>query len=180
MLASTTVTSASPAWQRRCPVQGRYSRRRPPPAFAARFCSDKRFRRGNDRARRRAANGSSTGSEPVAMTIVSARMTCAPVSVSTSTVLPSRNLPRPCTIFTRALRSRPSTPLFSRPTMPSFQRDGLGKIEFRRLDRDTERALGGRHMAAPSRIPPAAWISALEGCSRHSRQVPPACRPFRR
>ena len=45
---------------------------------------------GRDHLAAEGKRGSSTGAEPVAMTIVSARMSCVPVSVSTSTVLPSR------------------------------------------------------------------------------------------
>ena len=117
-------------------------------------------------------NGSSTGAEPVAMTTVSARITCVPVSVSTSTVLPSRNLAQPWTILTLAFFSRPATPLVSRPTMPSFQATVLPRS-----------SVGAATEMPSGLLPPAicdafsnssaAWISALEGMQPTLRQVPP-------
>ena len=58
--------------------------------------------------------------EPVAITTISARITWRPVSVSTSTVLPSRNRHALDGLDLRPLE-RPATPLLRRPTMPSFQ-----------------------------------------------------------
>src|ERR1019366_2860943 len=118
-------------------------------------------------------NCSSMALEPVAITTCSARMTCSPISVSTSTVLPSRNRAQPSTTFTPARFSSPETPLFSRPTMPSFQ-----SIVF-------ARSSSGRLTEMPSGLAPdpiraifsncsAAWISALDGMQPILRPGPPS------
>jgi hypothetical protein len=117
-------------------------------------------------------NGSSTGAEPVAMTIISARMTCSPISVATSTVLPSRNRAWPSTILTLAFFSSPATPLVSRPTMPSFQ----ATVFARSISGDeTEMPIGALPAAKCIAFSnsSAAWISALDGMQPILRQVPP-------
>ena len=72
-------------------------------------------------------DGNSTATEPVAITTVSARMTCRPVSVWTSTVLPSRNRAHPAIDLTPARFSRPETPVvIGRQFRPSRQSCGQG------------------------------------------------------
>lgn len=117
--------------------------------------------------------GNSTGAEPVAMTIASAWIVFGPVSVSTTTVLPSRKWARPWTILTLALRSRPATPLLRRWTMPSFQATACFRSSF------------GSAAVRPKGVLPAAasvafsnssatWIIALEGMQPTLRQEPPS------
>ena len=92
------------------------------------------------------SDGSSTGSEPVAITTVSARMTCVPVSVSTSTVLPSRNVARPWTILTLALLQQAEHAAVQPADDAVLPGDRLGEIELGRLDADAERAFRAGHM----------------------------------
>lgn len=121
-------------------------------------------------------SGSSTGSEPVAMTTLSARIVWVPVSVATSTVLPSTNLAQPRIDFTPAFFSSPPTPMFSRSTMPSFQAMVLAKSIF---GADADRPKGVLPAAASSSLwnSSAAWISALDGIQPTLRQVPPSGAP---
>ncbi len=106
------------------------------------------------------------------MTICSARTTCRPVSVSTSTVRPSRKRALPATSLTPARFMSPETPLVSRPTMSSFQ--AMVRAS----------SIAGRAAVMPSGLAPAAiavrrwnssaaWISALDGMQPMVRQVPP-------
>ena len=121
---------ARPSWRRRCRVRARYSRRRPRPVSPAPRVSASAS---VDEITRRRTAGTAARRPPSRWRspLVSARMTCRPSSVSTSTVLPSRNVAQPTTILTPAFLSRPATPLFSRPTMPSFHAMVLREVETR-------------------------------------------------
>ena len=97
----------------------------------------------------------------------------APVSVSTSTVLPSRNRAQPATILTPAFFSSPATPLVSRPTMPSFQAIVRARSSRGLRGRDAERVLARAPSARRFANSSAAWISAFDGMQPTLRQVPP-------
>jgi hypothetical protein len=118
------------------------------------------------------SDGSSTGTEPVAMTICSARISCSPVSVSTTTVLPSRNRARPWMDFTPAFFNNPATPVVSRPTIRSFQ----AIVFFMSMAGSASEMPSGSLPPAKCvtfRYSSAAWISALDGMQPMVRQVPP-------
>ena len=87
------------------------------------------------------------------MTMFSARINWSPVSVVTSTVLPSRKRALPWTIFTLVFCNRPVTPLVSRLTMPSFQSIVL------------PRSISGEATEMPSLLPPSAILRAMKNSS---------------
>jgi hypothetical protein len=95
--------------------------------------------------------------------------------VETWTVLPSTMRAQPLMTVTPCFFSSAPTPPVSRPTTSSFQRMVCAR-SMRRLHLNAEdaRALGKPLTFSNSS---AAWMSALEGCSRRLRQVPPRRAP---
>ena len=162
-----------PSWRRRSPVPGRYSRRRRRPACRAPR-SSARASVDEITAPPNGSAGNATGAEPVAITIASARMICVPVSVSTSTVLPSRNLAPAFDDLDLAPLQQTRDAARQPPDDSVLPGDRLRQLDF----------AGGRAKSRAGFRPPrmreifanssAAWISALEGMQPTLRHVPPS------
>ena len=156
-----------PAWRRRCRARARYSRRR-----RRRACSGTSVSASASvdeiTLPPKGRNGSSTGAEPVAITICSARITCRPVSVSTSTVLPSRKRAQPVHDLDPRPLQQPGDAAVEAADDAVLPGDRLARDRASGLrGRDAERAVAGRQRARPSRTPRPHGSAPWRGCSRH-------------
>ncbi len=118
-------------------------------------------------------DGSSTGTEPVAITTVSARITCVPVSVSTSTVFPSRNFAKPWTDLTLAFFKQAGNAVGQPADDAVLPGDGFRQVDCRARTARCRRRSCPRPPVRTASNSSAAWISALEGMQPMVRQVPP-------
>ena len=154
------------SWRRRSRVRARYSRRPTTTSLPGTSVSARALGRRDHRAaegKERQLDRLRAGGDHDLLGPDHLR----PSSVSTSTVLPSRNRAQPSTILTPAFFSSPETPLLRRPTMPSFQAMVFARSSSGLRHGDAERALAGGHLRDRRRIPRPRGSAPSRECSRH-------------